>query len=117
MPDSRAKIGRNDPCPCGSGAKYKKCCGDRSDDAANTLLKSAQERLQSRLAGGPEPQPEDRQRMIQAMRDHNMDPAYVYAFEKTGLLVFQETLHLIPAEQMETWTAAYEEYASLQPGS
>jgi methionyl aminopeptidase len=21
-----AKIGRNDPCPCGSGLKYKKCC-------------------------------------------------------------------------------------------
>jgi len=20
-------IGRNDPCPCGSGRKYKKCCG------------------------------------------------------------------------------------------
>lgn len=20
--------GRNDPCPCGSGRKYKKCCGD-----------------------------------------------------------------------------------------
>ena len=29
-PESRrstAKIGRNDPCPCGSGKKYKKCCG------------------------------------------------------------------------------------------
>jgi len=24
---SGAKIGRNDPCPCGSGKKYKKCCG------------------------------------------------------------------------------------------
>ena len=24
---SRAKIGRNEPCPCGSGKKYKKCCG------------------------------------------------------------------------------------------
>ncbi len=23
----RKKIGRNDPCPCGSGKKYKKCCG------------------------------------------------------------------------------------------
>ena len=23
----RNKIGRNDPCPCGSGKKYKKCCG------------------------------------------------------------------------------------------
>lgn len=22
-----AKVGRNDPCPCGSGAKFKKCCG------------------------------------------------------------------------------------------
>ena len=24
---SMRKIGRNDPCPCGSGKKYKKCCG------------------------------------------------------------------------------------------
>ncbi len=23
-----AKVGRNDPCPCGSGRKYKKCCGE-----------------------------------------------------------------------------------------
>lgn len=22
-----SKVGRNDPCPCGSGQKYKKCCG------------------------------------------------------------------------------------------
>ena len=22
------KVGRNDPCPCGSGKKYKKCCGN-----------------------------------------------------------------------------------------
>jgi SEC-C motif-containing protein len=26
-PLSVTKIGRNDPCPCGSGSKYKKCCG------------------------------------------------------------------------------------------
>jgi len=25
--DRTQKIGRNDPCPCGSGKKYKKCCG------------------------------------------------------------------------------------------
>ncbi|SNS88312.1 SEC-C motif-containing protein [Anaerovirgula multivorans] len=24
---TRTKVGRNDPCPCGSGKKYKKCCG------------------------------------------------------------------------------------------
>ncbi|MCP5508583.1 MAG: SEC-C domain-containing protein, partial [Chlamydiales bacterium] len=26
------KVGRNDPCPCGSGKKYKKCCGQGSED-------------------------------------------------------------------------------------
>ncbi|MGB0738508.1 MAG: SEC-C metal-binding domain-containing protein, partial [Planctomycetaceae bacterium] len=25
--NKEAKVGRNDPCPCGSGKKYKKCCG------------------------------------------------------------------------------------------
>lgn len=34
MPVEQAKaqktIGRNDPCPCGSGQKYKKCCGKGS---------------------------------------------------------------------------------------
>jgi hypothetical protein len=28
------KIGRNDPCPCGSGLKYKKCCADKTQDGA-----------------------------------------------------------------------------------
>ncbi|HFE48116.1 MAG TPA: YchJ family protein [Chromatiaceae bacterium] len=27
VPSDAAKVGRNDPCPCGSGRKYKKCCG------------------------------------------------------------------------------------------
>ena len=28
-PAESIKVGRNDPCPCGSGKKYKKCCIDR----------------------------------------------------------------------------------------
>jgi preprotein translocase subunit SecA len=31
----RPKVGRNDPCPCGSGRKYKKCHGKDEADAAN----------------------------------------------------------------------------------
>jgi preprotein translocase subunit SecA len=27
MVRAERKIGRNEPCPCGSGKKYKKCCG------------------------------------------------------------------------------------------
>jgi uncharacterized protein len=27
LPTPASKVGRNDPCPCGSGKKYKRCCG------------------------------------------------------------------------------------------
>ena len=30
-PRSVKKVGRNDPCPCGSGKKYKKCCLNKAD--------------------------------------------------------------------------------------
>ena len=26
------KVGRNEPCPCGSGKKYKKCCGMNGEE-------------------------------------------------------------------------------------
>src|SRR3989304_8730554 len=39
--EEHAKTGRNDPCPCGSGKKYKKCC--MSGQATKTLLPGAQE--------------------------------------------------------------------------
>ena len=32
-----SRIGRNDPCPCGSGKKYKRCCLGK-DDAAATVI-------------------------------------------------------------------------------
>ena len=53
---------------------------------------------------------ETRQKMIEAMRQNNADPAYIYAFEKTGLLVFQETMDQFTPEQLEEWADAYEEY-------
>ena len=37
--DSR-KIRRNDPCPCGSGLKYKRCCGKVAHDMNKPMLKS-----------------------------------------------------------------------------
>ncbi|RKY40214.1 MAG: hypothetical protein DRP85_09010 [Candidatus Makaraimicrobium thalassicum] len=35
------KIGRNDPCPCGSGKKYKKCC-QAQDEATDTRIRGEQ---------------------------------------------------------------------------
>lgn len=36
-----AKTGRNDPCPCGSGRKYKVCCLKKDEDAEHELIKRA----------------------------------------------------------------------------
>jgi uncharacterized protein YchJ len=30
--EAKAEPGRNDPCPCGSGKKYKKCCWGKEKD-------------------------------------------------------------------------------------
>ncbi|MBK5261908.1 MAG: SEC-C domain-containing protein [Peptostreptococcaceae bacterium] len=34
------KIGRNEPCPCGSGRKYKKCCLDSTDNLQSEIIES-----------------------------------------------------------------------------
>jgi len=36
-----AKVGRNDPCPCGSGQKYKRCCLPRDEAAAQAIARAA----------------------------------------------------------------------------
>lgn len=36
-----AKTGRNDPCPCGSGRKYKVCCLKKDEDAARERFQQA----------------------------------------------------------------------------
>ena len=33
----KIKVGRNDPCPCGSGKKYKNCCLDKDMAAGKTV--------------------------------------------------------------------------------
>jgi len=33
-----AKVGRNDTCSCGSGKKFKKCCGQKQPRSRGTVL-------------------------------------------------------------------------------
>ena len=37
----RMKIGRNDPCFCGSGKKYKQCCEKKAIEKSNRITKWA----------------------------------------------------------------------------
>lgn len=43
------KVGRNDPCPCGSGKKYKKCCMVHHEEARKALPKDELQKLEERI--------------------------------------------------------------------
>lgn len=43
------KIGRNEPCPCGSGKKYKRCCGDLKVVSISHLMDEEATQLQMEL--------------------------------------------------------------------
>ena len=40
-----AKIGRNDPCPCGSGRKFKRCCLGKQQEASTNLTEVQQAQI------------------------------------------------------------------------
>lgn len=47
-------VGRNDPCPCGSGKKFKKCCAQKSSMERRTfsaINTSAVQSSMSRITG------------------------------------------------------------------
>ncbi len=47
--NKRMKAGRNDPCPCGSGLKYKKCCLNKTDVSTIDIKKLYKEKYKIRL--------------------------------------------------------------------
>lgn len=43
------KVNRNDPCPCGSGKKYKKCCMPHHEEARKAIPKDELQKLEDRI--------------------------------------------------------------------
>ena len=48
--------------------------------------------------------------MVEDMKAAGLDPAFIHAFEKTGILVSEENQHLIPEKDLDEWRSAVEEY-------
>ena len=131
------KISRNAPCPCGSGKKYKQCCIRKDfewlEDDDGNIFKSMpisdemsdllDEQRQAFIAKhGREPGPDDpvfpdmphfehaEHQMIEAMKEAGIDPAIIYATEKTGRLVTEDNQHFLSDIEIDEWKAAIEEY-------
>jgi len=64
------KTGRNDPCPCGSGRKFKNCCLRRGDDLRESI---AEHDNDARAVSGY-PFPDDPQALLQAFAEEHHFP-------------------------------------------
>lgn len=128
-------VGRNSKCPCGSGRKYKQCClksVQYSEDETGTIRRSAPmsdelgDMLTDHMDGlseelGRDLTPEDElfpnmhtehieHGIVEAMKSAGLDPAMIYAFEQTGLLISDENQHLISDTDKAKWESAVDEY-------
>lgn len=128
---------RNAPCPCGSGKKFKHCCRNKGFDwledehgqtgcevplDCDTQAILEQQCQKFRQHFGRDMEPDDRlffdappleqveHRLVEAMQRAGLDPAFIHAFEQTGLLVSTDNQHLIPAADLARWHAAVAEY-------
>jgi tetratricopeptide (TPR) repeat protein len=97
------RTGRNDPCPCGSGRKYKSCCGllAASPDAAPSP--SAIRELVSLLQAGQSAQLESRTRQLIAQHPDagalwQLLAASLRMQGKDALAALQTTASLLPAD-------------------
>lgn len=136
---ARKKLSRNASCPCGSGRKYKACCYDKAfhylveadgsvvrsvplNDEVATMLKEQDARFIAKHGRPPGPEdpvfdpadmPDEKtftNEVTDAMTKAGIDPAFIYAFQKTGLLLTEENRHLVPARDVEEFEAALAEY-------
>jgi hypothetical protein len=128
---------RNSPCPCGSGKKYKHCCRGKGfdwladdqgpshralplADEARAVREQQRQRFRQRYArelGADEPLffagpalEHVEHHLSAAMQGASLDPAFLHAFEQTGLLVSTANEHLIPAADLARWHAAVADY-------
>jgi SEC-C motif len=123
---------QHEPCPCGSGRTYGKCCSDkafqyeeasdgstvRSIPISDELVPFLQDAVNDL---GPDASPDslvfsDFQfehlefEMTKAMEVAGIDPAIIYAFQETGMLISEENMEMFSQKDIDLWQSKIEEY-------
>ena len=137
----KKKLSPNATCPCDSGKEYGDCCHGKEfdylvDDEGNIFksipmpdeLTEVIEQQHQKFVEefGREPGAEDNlffdlphqevveHVMVEGMKEAGLDPAIIYAFEKTGLMVTEANEHLISDVDLKKWDEAIAEYEMKQ---
>lgn len=136
MPIRNSKrVGRNDPCPCGSGKKYKKCCLNLHQAPKPRYNPTPEEQRRGRLAlhklqmmvgaaassvsvyvqDDVENIEQGRESVANALASAGIPAAEIYAYRKTGLLLHGASKAMHPAADVAAWDAAVTEYKQAHP--
>ncbi|SEJ54212.1 SEC-C motif-containing protein [Bhargavaea ginsengi] len=85
--EQKAVVGRNDPCPCGSGKKYKKCCGAEKD--RDRMEREIDQDIGRILEGffAAHPTPSELQELTAMRRDEGEVLASLHGEEEAGMIL------------------------------
>lgn len=116
---SAMRVRRNDPCPCGSGAKYKKCCGGnnrtgyvRTPDTPATVTEY--QPPSPKYASKPSTAnaaPASNLATVAAMYRANVSHDLVWAYWKTGNYITPQTQNTRTEEEVAAWEQARQEFS------
>lgn len=124
LPGGSKPPGRNDPCPCGSGVKFKKCCRPKLQPKPSRRVRPADRRPREKpyIAGAAVEEvsrsteaPAPRQITARAMLRAGVDERIVWAYLETGLYITEANKAAHPPENIEKWDASCQAYDEATP--
>ena len=108
------KVGRNKPCPCGSGLKYKRCHGKTVLATAVRPRRPPKRRVPLAAAATTQVPVEavesSQDEIAAAMERAGVRPAVVRAYKKTGLWITEINRGVHSLEDLAAWDSAIDEY-------
>jgi hypothetical protein len=128
-------------CPCGSNKKYRHCCTKKNFEwltnskgkiyrripihpEVKKLIIEQKKKFIRQFGRNPSANDplffdkislrEIDQTFAEVILKTGLDPAFLYAYQKTGLLVWEGNLSLLPDKDIKEWKAAVREFRGLQ---
>ena len=119
-PPKKVRVGRNDPCPCGSGRKYKKCHlameqGSYVRDPSKLPQPKDLDDASVQTVATATTPPSNKNATAIAMLNAGVSERIVWAYLETGIYMTEANRHIHPAETVSKWEAALAEYDQATP--
>lgn len=146
MYENMKRLDRNEPCPCGSGKKYKKCCWNKAfqyivdedgkifrqievkEKIVDDILEKNRKRFE--MVFDRKVEPDDpvfpdtmliskekyKEVVTEMLTNINVPPQIIYAFNKLDYTITQGLEDRFTSQQLKDWKEAIREYHDIQEG-